>query len=207
MAAKRIALAHALAHAQPPRLVMTSGLSGSGKSTVALALAEALGAVRIRSDTERKRLHGMAPTDRPADPAMLYNAKSTTLTYQRLADAAGAALDGGVSAVVDAAFLRRDERDSLRALARDRQVPCTVVECTASEAVLAGRITSRLAHRRDPSDADTQVLALQLRVREPLQPDERGAAVLFDTEGPEGGLPDQIDNLLRQLGCTPLARA
>lgn len=206
VAAKRIELAHALAHPEPPRLVMTSGLSGSGKSTVALALAEALGAVRIRSDAERKRLHGMAPTDRPADPAVLYNAQSTARTYRRLVDAAGAALDGGVSAVVDAAFLRRDERDAMRALARERRVPCTVVECTASEAVLAGRITHRLADRRDPSDADTQVLALQLRVREPLKSDE-GDRVVFDTEGPEPGLPDRIDALVRQLGRTPLPRA
>lgn len=207
MAMKRIGLADALAHPEPPRLIMTSGLSGSGKSTVALALAEALGAVRIRSDTERKRLHGMAPTDRPADPAVLYNAQSTARTYRRLVDAAGAALDGGVSAVVDAAFLRRDERDAMRALARERQVPCTVVECTASGTVLAGRIAHRLAHRRDPSDADTQVLALQLRVREPLQADERDTAVVFDTEGSRSGLSARIDVLVRQLGRTPLARA
>jgi hypothetical protein len=206
IATKRIGLADALAHPEPPRLIMTSGLSGSGKSTVALALTESLGAVRIRSDVERKRLHGMAPTDRAADPAVLYNAASTASTYQRLVDAAGAALDGGVSAVVDAALLRRHERDAMRAVARERQVPCTVIECTAGEAVLAGRIARRLADRRDPSDADTEVLALQLRVREPLQADE-GDRVVFDTESPEPGLSERIDALVRHLGCTPLPRA
>ena len=207
IAARRIGLAAALAHPGPPLLVATSGLSGSGKSTVALALAEALGAVRIRSDVERKRLHGMAPTDRPAEPALLYNERSTAQTYQRLAAAASAALDGGVSAVVDAAFLRRDERDAMRRLARERQVACRFVECNASETVLMERVAQRLAHHRDPSDADTQVLALQLRVRQPLLADEDARAVIFNTEGPLRELPGQIDALVSQLGATPLARA
>jgi hypothetical protein len=186
---------------------MTSGLSGSGKSTVALVLAEALGGVRIRSDVERKRLHGMGPNERATDPARLYNASSTASTYQRLADAAGAALEGGIPAIVDAAFLRRDERDAMRTLARARQVPCTVVECTAREAVLRERIAHRIAHQHDPSDADADVLSLQLHVREPLQPDEQAGAELFDTDFGGSELPDRVDALLRKLGCTPLASA
>jgi len=198
-AARRIRLADALAHPAPPRLVMTSGLSGSGKSTVALLLAESLGAVRIRSDVERKRLHGMAPTGRPADPALLYNPRVTAATYGRLVDAARAALEGGVSAVVDAAFLRRDERDAVRALGREQRVECTVVECTAPDEVLAARIEHRRAYRSDPSDADTGVLALQLRVREPLAPDE-GDALTFSTAVPGSELPGKVDALVKRLG-------
>ena len=206
-AARRIGLADALAHPGPARLIMTSGPSGSGKSTVALVLAEALGAVRIRSDVERKRLHGMGPTERATDPARLYNAGSTASTYRRLADAAGAALEGGVSAIVDAAFLRRDERDAMRALARLRRVSCILIECTAPEALLRERIAHRIAHQHDPSDADWDVLSLQLRVREPLQPDEHADAEIFDTNFAGSELPDRVDALLRQLGCTPLACA
>ncbi len=202
VATRRIELAHALAHPRLPQLIITSGLSGSGKSTIALALAESLGAVRIRSDVERKRLHGLAPTDRLADPAVLYNKDSTTSTYQRLIDAAAAALDGGVPAVIDAAFLRRDERDAMRAMARERRAVFTIVECTAREAILASRIAHRLAQQRDPSDADTTVLALQLRVREPLQADEQDA-VVFSIEGPECALPEQMDALVRRFGGTP----
>jgi hypothetical protein len=202
-AARRIGLADALAHPSPPRLVMTSGLSGSGKSTVALLLAGALGAVRIRSDVERKRLQGMAPTERPADPALLYNARATAETYGRLVDAARAALEGGVSAVVDAAFLRRAERDAVRALGRERRVACTVVECAAPAAVLAARIGQRQAQQNDPSDADTGVLALQLRVREPLAPDEHDALTLSTAE-PTESLPGRVDALVTQLGGVPL---
>ncbi|MBL8201536.1 MAG: AAA family ATPase [Chromatiales bacterium] len=197
-AARRIGLADALAHPAPARLVMTSGLSGSGKSTVALLLAESLGAVRIRSDVERKRLHGLAPNERPADPALLYNPRATAGTYGRLVDAARAALEGGVSAVVDAAFLLRAERDAVRELGRERQVACTVVECTAPDGVLAARIAHRRAHQSDPSDADAGVLALQMRVREPLSADE-GDALTFSTDGPEHSLPGRVDDLARQL--------
>lgn len=198
-AARRIGLAGALAHPAPPRLVMTSGVSGSGKSTVALLLAESLGAVRIRSDVERKRLHGLAPNERPADPALLYNPRATANTYERLIDTARAALEGGMSAVVDAAFLRRAERDAVRALGRERQVECTVVECTAPNEVLAARIAHRQAHQSDPSDADAGVLALQMRVREPLAPDERDVFT-FSTDVPEDSLPGRVDTLVTRLG-------
>jgi hypothetical protein len=205
-AVRRIGLADALAHPEAPRLVMTSGPSGSGKSGVALLLAEALGAVRIRSDVERKRLHGMAPTERATDPALLYNPHATAMTYQRLADAASAALRGGVSAVVDAAFLRRAERDAVRDLGRQHQAACTVVECCAPPGVLAARIAHRRAHRSDPSDADAGVLALQLRVREPLGADEAAGAVILDTDFAEAELPGRVDALVRQLGAVPLPR-
>ncbi len=205
-ATRRIALADGLALPPPPRLIMTSGLSGSGKSTVALLLAESLGAVRIRSDVERKRLHGMTAIERPANTALLYNRRSTAATYQRLVQAAAAALDGGVSVVVDAAFLRRDERDAVRALGRDRKVECTVIECTAPQAVLAERIAHRADHGRDPSDADAGVLALQQLAREPLGTDERDA-IVFRTDGVDGLLPGLVDDLVSQLGRTPLPRA
>jgi uncharacterized protein len=47
--------------AQPPRpaVVITRGLAGSGKTTLSQALLEMIGAVRIRTDVERKRLHGL----------------------------------------------------------------------------------------------------------------------------------------------------
>lgn len=198
VAARRIALAHALSHPPPPRLIVTSGLSGSGKSTVALLLAEGLGGIRIRADVERKRLQGLAPTARVDDPTRLYNPHSTQRTYARLAEAAAAALDGRLTAVVDAAFLRRAERDAMRELARRRGVPCTVVECQASEATLIARLRQRQVQATDPSDADARVLALQLGFREPLQSDE--PAVVLDTEGSPAHLARRVEALARRLG-------
>ena len=204
-ALERIELAQRLAFPPAPRIVLTSGLSGSGKSTVALQLAEALGAVRVRSDVERKRLHGLAATERPTDAAQLYNPDSTARTYARLAEVARVALAGGVSVVLDAAFLRRAERAALQRLAAEHGVDYALVLCEASPATLAARIGQRQADGRDPSDADLAVLQLQQRVREPLADGERASARVLDTEGPREAVAARAEALFRAAPAGPAA--
>ena len=194
-AERRIALARALAFpARPRQLVLTSGLSGSGKSTVALMAVERLGAVRVRSDVERKRLHGLAATARPADPAALYSTEATERTYARLGEVARAGLAGGVSVIVDAAALRRHERDALRQVATNAGARFRILDCTAPDATLAARIRQRQAAQHDASDADLAVLALQQRVREPLAPDE--GAERLDTAGSLGEVAVRLAALM-----------
>lgn len=188
-------LAETLAAARPPRLVLTSGVSGSGKSTLAALLVEALGAIRIRSDVERKRLFGL-PTDAPSpleQRARLYAADATRRTYQRLSDLAASLLDAGISVVVDAALLRRDERDALRALAQRLGMRFDLIECHAAQAVLRRRVRQRAGAGSDASDADEDVLQRQLGFREPLGSDE--GACRIDTDC----APDDLEH--RALAC------
>ncbi|MCU0969267.1 MAG: ATP-binding protein [Rubrivivax sp.] len=160
------------------------GLSGSGKSEVALDLVGALGAIRIRSDVERKRLHGLTPRERVPDAARgaLYGPEATRRTFDHLARTARTLLDAGLHVVVDAAFLRRSERDRFRALAADAGAQARLVECVAPEAVLRARLAARADAGDDASDADGQVLDLQLRIGEPPAADE--AAWRLDTDAP-----------------------
>jgi len=158
-----------LVAAPPPAvLVLMTGRSGSGKSTVAQVLAEALGAVRVRSDVERKRLFGLAPTERPADRAAVYSADATARTYARLEALTAAALDAGHRVVVDAAALRQAEREGFAVLAAARGAAFAVVECVGSPSVLSARLTARGAQGTDPSDADVAVMQRQAAQLEPV---------------------------------------
>ncbi|PRD67064.1 AAA family ATPase [Malikia granosa] len=175
-------LAEALA-ADPslPRLLLVMGLSGAGKSTLAAMLAEQSGAIRLRSDVERKRLHGLAATDRPAPGQDLYGAEATRATYARLLELADGLLAAGHSVVVDATLLHQSERAALRQLAQRRQVPCLLVECRADPALTERRLLERAAAGSDASDAGIEVLRRQREAVEAVPADwAAGHRVLFN---------------------------
>lgn len=169
--------------APAPRLLITHGLSGSGKSTVAGELLALAGAVRIRSDVERKRLFGLAPLQRSAEQSVdIYTPEATRRTFDRLAACARTALQSGYPVIVDAAFLRRDERMAFRALAAELRVPCSILHCQAADAQLRRRVAARGAGHSDASEADLAVLERQLASHQPLDGDERAITLEVDTE-------------------------
>jgi predicted kinase len=166
-----------------PRLLITHGLSGSGKSTVAAELVALAGAIRIRSDVERKRLFGLAPRQRSAGLGLdIYSPEATRRTFERLAACARTALQAGYPVIVDAAFLRRAERLVFRALAAELRVPFSILHCRASEAQLRARVAARHAVQADASEADLAVLERQLASHEALDGEERALALVVDTE-------------------------
>lgn len=153
-----------------PRLSITHGLPGSGKSYVAQRLLQQQGAIRLRSDVERKRLFGLQPLDDSrAKDLDLYAPEATRQTYARLFALARTALEAGFPAVLDAAFLRYEERQQALALARELNVPFSIVVCEAPLPVLRQRIQAR---RNDPSEANLVVLDKLRMKAEPLRSDE-----------------------------------
>jgi uncharacterized protein len=144
----------ALAWSRPgePRLTITHGLPASGKTFASQQLLERQGAVRIRSDVERKHLAGLERLDDSHAKGLdLYTADATARTYQRLFTLARSALQAGFSVVLDASFLRRDERRQAHALAQDLHVPFAIAACEAPLPVLRRRLQAR---RGDASEAD-----------------------------------------------------
>lgn len=197
---RHLDLARHLAHRKGAALILMHGLSGSGKTTVAAELLEFLGAIRLRSDVERRRLHGLEPLARSASPVGggIYGSGDMEGTYGRLALLAREALDDGYPVIVDATFLKRAQRDAFRALAGSVGVPFTILACEAPEAQLRERLALRNRARTDPSEADAAVLALQMAEREPLGAEEAAQAVILDTTR-EGWAQAATDALLRRL--------
>ena len=154
-------LAQALLRPGTPRLIAIGGLSGTGKSTLAYGLAPRLGAAPgarvLRSDVLRKRLMGMAP-ESPL-PAEAYGEAVTRSVYGRLGEEAGRLLRAGCSVVLDAVFLRPEERTAAEALARDLRVDFQGFWLEAAPEILAARIEGR---RGDASDATVEILHRQL---------------------------------------------
>jgi len=178
-----LALAHQ--YCQPRRrfLAITHGLSGSGKSTVAGKLVEACGAVRIRSDVERKRLFGLAPEQRsqPEQAAMLYSTGMSRKTFQRLIELAEVIVEAGFPVIVDGTFLHRRVRDDFRHLAQRLGVAFVIIDCVADEDTIRERLLLRASHGQDASEADINVVAGQMQQQEPLDDAERDLAVTMDS--------------------------
>jgi predicted kinase len=166
-------LAVAYTRRPAPVLAITCGLSGSGKTTGTQPLIERDGMIRVRSDVERKRLHGLSPEQSAlaAPGAGIYTSAASRATYDRLADVARSVVTAGYPVVVDATFLKRAHRDRFHELADELCVPFQIVPFEADEATLRHRVRARQG--RDASDADETVLEYQLRHYEPPADDER----------------------------------
>lgn len=144
-----------------PALVAVGGLSGTGKSTLAAALAPGIGpcpgAVHLRSDLERKAFFGCDETERL--DAEAYTTAATARVYKRLMEKAQRVLAAGHSAIVDAVFADESERRDLEKIADDAGVQLEGLWLTAPAATLIDRVAQR---RNDASDATVDVVRMQL---------------------------------------------
>ncbi len=183
-AERYLATALELLAPKKPLLVITRGLSGSGKTFVTDALVSRLPAIRARSDLERKRLYGVGALARTRSPigGGLYAAAASRRTYAALAAIADRLLRNGENAIVDATFLRRSERLEFMQVAAANAARFVILDCTASPAELRRRVLERRRQARDASEADIAVLEQQLATAEPLDRAERRHALTVDTE-------------------------
>ena len=172
-------------------------MSGSGKTWLSQPLLESLGAIRLRSDVERKRLHGLAPHARSgsAIDSGIYTAEAGRRTYARLAELAHVILRAGHPVIVDAAFLKRHQGDQLRVVADQTRVPFVILDVQTPESVLRARLQRRVQQKyspaslrfarpdickREASEADLAVLDRQLASHEPLTADEQRHVLVVD---------------------------
>ena len=168
-------LAKRYTQAQQPALIITHGLSGSGKTYLSNQVTVATEIIHLRSDVERKRLFGLSEhaKTQSAPNAGIYTSDSTSKTYERLLSLSRDILAANYSVLVDATFLKRQQRDLFRSLANELNVPFTIMHCEANDKTLRQRVRLRLEEEKDASEANEDVLTKQQQKQEPLAADEK----------------------------------
>ena len=181
-----LSAAQSLTEAQAPWLVIMHGVTGTGKSSVSEPLLEQTGAIRLRSDVERKRLFGLSPSDRSSGEIKdaVYGTETTRKTYDRLHALARQLLLFGYPVIVDATFLKRQHRDAFKKLAASSNVPFLILDMQAKPGTLRERVAARAVASDDASEADLSVLEQQERDQEPLAPDERVSTLRLHSGDP-----------------------
>ncbi|KAB8331495.1 AAA family ATPase [Scytonema tolypothrichoides VB-61278] len=172
------------------RLILMSGLSGSGKSTTARYLARQLGAIHVRSDAVRKHLGGIPLMERGGDD--LYTNAMTEKTYGRLLELGILLAKEGYVVILDAKYDRQGLREEAIAAAAPHKLPLEIISCTAPPSVLQQRLNNRTG---DIADATADLLASQLQQAEPLTEKEQLLAKIVDTTQP---IEAQLENIIRQ---------
>jgi aminoglycoside phosphotransferase family enzyme/predicted kinase len=178
-----LALADTFTRPSRPFIIITHGLSGVGKTTLAGELATTLGAIHIRSDIERKRLFGLDAGARSGSEldAGLYTAQAHQQTYRRLAELAQTIVEAGFPAIVDAAFLKHAEREAFRQLAVNMKAGFVLLDLQAPPEILQQRIEQREKQGLDASEATIAVLHRQLTYDEPVAENEKCRAIRVET--------------------------
>lgn len=179
-----INLAETLRNIAKPFLVIAHGLSGSGKTTLCRGIQEHLGALRLSSDVERKRLFGLAPLDKSGSGigSGLYTREASDRTYARLEQLARTVLAATLPVIVDATFIEKKRRDAFHQLAKEMDIPYCILDFQAAPDTLRARIAQRESASFNPSEATVAVLERQLVTQEPLAVEESHDVMVIDTE-------------------------
>ncbi len=192
-----------------PALIVMTGLSGTGKSTLAADIGAMLGATVIASDIVRKGLAGGAESGSGEWQSGIYSPDWSTRTYDRLFSLAEQLLRSGDPCILDAAFLSSDQRQSAAAIAARLGVPLILAETFCSEEIAMERIKKRRDEASGPSDASIDTYRHQIEnvsLSPPLAPDGT-FHVRIDTGRPKVEWIDPVLLVLRRLNViTPVVR-
>ena len=154
-----------------PQLLLTGGLVGTGKSTIAQALAKALGWEWSSTDKVRKELAHLQPQERRMEKFHegIYSPDFSRLTYQALMERAGTLLRAGKSTILDGSFKKEAERKKALELSMQAHADLLFIECQCSELTIQRRLAQRALDPKEPSDGRWEIFVDQREDYEPIK--------------------------------------
>ncbi len=167
----------ALAYLSPsptPALIITVGLTGTGKSFVSRKLGKRLGVQPIRSDAVRKKIYGVPQDEHRLDKfgEGIYKPNATERTYEALVESARRSLAAGESVIVDASFIRSKHRDRCRRLVEELNSRFVIIEVRCPEETARMRLRKRTEGAVDPSEGSWEIYVRQRTQADPIRADE-----------------------------------
>lgn len=186
-----------------PRLIISAGLIGSGKSTIARHLAADCGMALIASDLVRKRLAGVAPTEHHYDDfgQGLYTPEFSDRTYLEVNRLARQFLEEGRSVVMDATFGSRARREAAAAVAAETGAEFWAVECVANDEAVKQRLKRRQQRANSVSDGRWEIYQQEKGQFQPLEEVPQGRRVVVQTSARPVG--ESVQYAVEQLGLDP----
>ena len=182
--ARYVDLAESYTQTLKPQLIITHGYSASGKSRAAMILAESLGLIRIRADIERQRLFSQ-PEHRASElNSGRYSPEATLQTYQRLLELAQAVLESGRGVVLDATYLKIQQRQAAWQLAQNQGISFHILHMECNDQILRQRLLTRAQQGDDVSEATLDVLKAQKEHAEELSTDEMRLTFRLQCDAP-----------------------
>jgi hypothetical protein len=185
-AQRYFALAHSyVLGSLAPVLLITVGLVGTGKTTLARNLAQKMGLEVISSDVVRKRLAGIPPAEHRFEQFEngIYSEEFTRRTYEQMLAEARNILAQRRSVLLDASFRKREERLKARKLAEEMGAEFIVLECRLEEKEVKRRLEQRLREESSVSDARWEIYQRQKEQFEPVTEVSPESHLAVDTSG------------------------
>ena len=181
-----------------PFLILVSGFSGSGKSTVAKALSERLGVSSINSDVVRKALAGKVGRQTEGYLEGIYSATMSEKTYAKMARDSEKLIARGQGVILDATFTQRAQRRRMVRLAAKHHVPMLLIHCSVAEEIIHQRLIQRAAQGLDVSDGRWEIYLHQKDTFEALDEVDPGACLELRTDADVDRLAATCEKFLRE---------